>query len=90
MVVSADKKLNKLRYAIEIEIASVARDLGQIAEELRQIAQGVDPKYKVCCPHCLNDNTIKKGKTKNGLQRYYCKDCGVFFTVKTFEKLQKI
>jgi len=28
------------------------------------------------CPKCKSDNTVKKGKTENGTQRYKCKDCG--------------
>ena len=26
------------------------------------------------CPHCLSDKVIKRGKTKNGKQRYYCQN----------------
>lgn len=32
-----------------------------------------------CCPHCKSSKFIKNG-TKNGSQRYICKDCGKTFT----------
>lgn len=35
------------------------------------------------CPHCSSKHIIRYGKTKQGLQRYLCKDCGKTFTVKT-------
>ncbi len=33
-----------------------------------------------CCCYCAKDNFRKYGKTKNGIQRYYCNDCKKSFT----------
>jgi len=31
------------------------------------------------CKHCGSKSAVKNGKTKNGKQRYKCKDCGKVF-----------
>lgn len=38
-------------------------------------------KYKVTCPHCTSDKTIKRGHKKSQLhcQKYRCKNCGYCF-----------
>ena len=28
----------------------------------------------VCCPHCGSDQVVKRGKTENKKQRYYCQN----------------
>lgn len=39
------------------------------------------PKYIIeCCPHCGSTSIKKMGKTKGGMQRYYCKDCHKSFS----------
>ena len=36
--------------------------------------------YEVeCCPRCGSVAIVKKGKAKNGEQRYLCRDCGRTF-----------
>ncbi len=35
------------------------------------------------CKMCLSEKIIKRGKTKNGIQLYYCKQCNRRFTVTT-------
>lgn len=35
------------------------------------------------CPHCNSKNVVRFGKTKQGTQRYCCKDCGKTFTATT-------
>lgn len=35
------------------------------------------------CPICSSSSIHKDGKTKNGIQRYRCKDCGARFTITT-------
>lgn len=35
------------------------------------------------CKICLSENIIKRGKTKNGIQLYYCKQCKKRFTITT-------
>ncbi len=37
------------------------------------------------CPKCLHDNTVKSGIIKER-QRFHCKDCNYFFTVKKLGK----
>lgn len=37
------------------------------------------------CPKCLQDNTVKSGIIKER-QRFHCKDCNYFFTVKKLGK----
>ena len=36
-------------------------------------------KRKIRCPQCDFLGTIKKGK-RNGYSRYFCKNCGSYFT----------
>ena len=33
----------------------------------------------VTCPHCESADTIKKGTTRKGAQRYQCKNCNTIF-----------
>ena len=40
----------------------------------------------VVCPHCGSVKSIKHG-TRNGRQRYLCKDCGKTFGDSIFERL---
>lgn len=37
----------------------------------------------VACPHCKSETFIRHGKTKDGVQRYLCRDCGRTFTAVT-------
>ena len=34
---------------------------------------------EVTCPHCESADTIKKGTTRKGVQRYRCQDCDSIF-----------
>jgi transposase-like protein len=34
---------------------------------------------EIQCPYCENKNLQKNGKSSNGLQRWYCKQCGKYF-----------
>lgn len=41
-------------------------------------------RYSICCcKHCGSANFKKFGKTKNGINRYYCNDCKKTFTITT-------
>lgn len=34
---------------------------------------------KKACPSCGSQNTIKKGKSRSNIQKYICKNCGLYF-----------
>jgi len=70
-------------YQIELEIAAIAREIGKIADELAEIRKNLTPVIKICCPFCNGNNVIKKGRTRNGVQRFYCKDCRITFTAES-------
>ena len=41
------------------------------------------------CRKCGSINIRKNGRTKNGAQKYHCKDCGFYGTLDTQEEKQK-
>lgn len=66
----------RLEIFEEVFVASWDGDSRQTLDEKR-FAQG---RF---CPHCNSRNVVRFGKTKQGTQRYRCKDCGKTFTATT-------
>jgi transposase-like protein len=36
---------------------------------------------KIHCPHCNSTDLYRNGKSPNGTQRWYCKDCKKYFRI---------
>jgi transposase-like protein len=43
------------------------------------ILSKANERKSTSCPHCLGDSIRANGKSSNGVQRYYCKDCKKYF-----------
>ena len=43
----------------------------------------IENKFNIKCPHCECSGWVKKGKTKQGLTIYKCKDCGSKYNLYT-------
>ncbi|PHI29371.1 IS1/IS1595 family N-terminal zinc-binding domain-containing protein [Budvicia aquatica] len=46
--------------------------------------------YVFACPHCHEWRSVRKhGKTRSGLQRYYCSECRRTFQIKYIYQIDK-
>ncbi len=73
------------------QILTMMSDSSDIADDVRrnefdELVQDVHGALPAC-PHCGNapveNNIIKKGRNRNGAQRFYCKSCGKLFVPAT-------
>ena len=70
-------------------------ELKQISEKLLQVLRGTDGvafsvSASICkCRRCGCDKIVKRGKDKNGKQRYKCKECGATFTDTSYSVVSK-
>ena len=65
-----DEELAELMSRLEVERSGRAKEQGLVYDKKGGIA---------ACPYCGSVTVVKTG-TKNGKQRYQCKDCGTYFT----------
>lgn len=65
----------------QVEIDNISNPTGATGEKTKPPVQPKTDGSKVyCCPHCGSVSYKRKGYTKNGMQRYLCKDCGKSFS----------
>jgi len=72
----------RVRWGIEVELASIAREMSGVIEEFKQLKDSIlNLDIRPCCPFCGGAEVVKWGKL-NGRQRYKCKSCNNYFYIK--------
>lgn len=76
LVITLKKNMAKLSKSERRRAIESVRDVIRAA----MFDDAVGSTYEVeCCPRCGSIAIVKKGKSKNGEQRYLCRDCGRTF-----------
>ena len=93
-LVSQLNKLGKHQYAQVVSAATKSRNDGKPRQAVVQIVNDdiqsnlVDTGWQISCPECGSTDFIKNG-TRNGLQRFKCRECRHRFTTTSGTLLEK-
>jgi len=52
-----------------------------LGKQIQKISTASKAEDLIICPNCKQSHYIKKGKKKNGTQRFKCKECGKIFSL---------
>ena len=93
-LVSQLNKLGKHQYAQVVSAATKSRNDGKPRQAVVQIVNDdiqsnlLDTGWQISCPECGSTDFIKNG-TRNGLQRFKCRECRHRFTTTSGTLLEK-
>ena len=68
------ESLSELQEESDVQYTNLLREVDSLTDEEKT------ENIRKCCPYCDSTDIKKHGRTKNKLQRYYCKNCRKSFT----------
>lgn len=76
-----DRKQLLSQLGRQVEVDNITNPTNATGEKTKpKVKPKTDGSKVYCCPICGSSSYKKKGYTKQGMQRYLCKDCGKSFS----------